>query len=143
MLQAIRDKAQGWIAWAIVILISIPFALWGIQEYLGVGGDPVVAEVDGVEITQGEFDASVERYRAALRNRLGAAYRPDLFPDEMVRKQVLDSMIHDLVISGVAEDLGLRAGDEMVRAEIRRVPAFQSAGRFDSVAYEAALRTQG
>jgi peptidyl-prolyl cis-trans isomerase D len=31
MLQAIREKAQGWIAWAIVILISIPFALWGIQ----------------------------------------------------------------------------------------------------------------
>ena len=35
MLLAIRDKAHGWIAWVIVILISIPFALWGIQEYLG------------------------------------------------------------------------------------------------------------
>ena len=143
MLQAIRDKAQGWIAWAIVILISIPFALWGIQEYLGVGGDPVIAEVDGVEITQREYDASVERYRAALRNRLGAAYSPEMFPDELVRRQVLESMIHDLVVSSTAADLGLRAGDEMVRAEILRVPSFQSAGRFDSAAYQAALRTQG
>ena len=143
MLQAIRDKAQGWIAWAIVILISIPFALWGIQEYLGVGGDPVVAEVDGVEITQREFEASVERYRSALREQLGAAYRPEVFPDEVVRQQVLEGMIRDLVVSGTARDLGLRAGDEMVRAEIVRVPAFQSAGRFDSTAYQAALRTQG
>ena len=143
MLQAIRDKAQGWIAWAIVILISIPFALWGINEYLGVGGDPVVAEVDGVEITQRELDSSIQRYRYTLRDRLGAAYDPDMFPDSMVRQQVLDSMIRDLVIARSAADLGLRAGDAMVRANIRQVPAFQSGGRFDPQAYESALRTQG
>ena len=97
----------------------------------------------GVEITQPEFEASVERYRSALREQLGAAYRPEVFPDEVVRQQVLEGMIRDLVVSGTARDLGLRAGDEMVRAEIVRVPAFQSAGRFDSTAYQAALRTQG
>jgi peptidyl-prolyl cis-trans isomerase D len=143
MLQAIRDKAQGWIAWAIVILISIPFALWGINEYLGVGGDPVIAEVDGVEITQRELDSSIQRYRYTLRDRLGAAYDPDMFPDSMVRQQVLDSMIRDLVIARSAADLGLRAGDAMLRANIRQVPAFQSGGRFDPQAYESALRVQG
>ena len=52
MLQAIRERAQGWIAWLIVILISIPFALWGIQSYTGIGGEPVAATVDGVDIRQ-------------------------------------------------------------------------------------------
>ena len=33
LLQSIRDRATGWIAWVIVIFISIPFALWGINEY--------------------------------------------------------------------------------------------------------------
>ena len=42
MLQTIRDRAHGWIAWAIVFLISVPFALWGIQSYLDIGGEPIV-----------------------------------------------------------------------------------------------------
>ncbi|WP_420331502.1 SurA N-terminal domain-containing protein, partial [Pseudoalteromonas shioyasakiensis] len=37
MLQFIRDNAQGWIAWVIVGLIIIPFALWGLNEYVGGG----------------------------------------------------------------------------------------------------------
>ena len=143
MLLAIRDKAHGWIAWVIVILISIPFALWGIQEYLGVGGDPVVVEVDGVEITQNEIDASMQRYRSALRERLGAAYNPDMFPDRLVREQVLRSMIRDVVLAQTATGLGLRAGDEMVRAQILDVPAFQRAGSFDPAAYKSAISMQG
>jgi hypothetical protein len=58
MLQEIKERAQGWVAWAIVILISIPFALWGIQSYLGVGGEPVVAKVGGTEITERQFSAT-------------------------------------------------------------------------------------
>lgn len=143
MLLAIRDKAQGWIAWAIVGFISIPFALWGINEYLGVGGDPVVAEAEGVEITQRELDTAVQRYRNGLRERLGTSYNADMFPDSLVRQQVLSSMIRDVVIAETAADLGLRAGNDMVRDSIRQVPAFQSNGQFDPRAYESALRTQG
>ena len=143
MLLAIRDKAQGWIAWVIVILISIPFALWGVQEYLGAGGDSVVAEVDGVEINAQELDRSIQRYRAALRERLGASYNPEMFPDEMIRRQVLDGMIREMVVTQSARRLGLRAGDDMVRDSILTMPSFQRAGRFDNAAYESALRTQG
>ena len=143
MLLNIRDKAQGWIAWAIVILISIPFALWGIQEYLGVGSEPVVAEVDGTEITEQQLERNIQRYRANLREQLGAAYDPEMLPDELVRQQVLDAMVRDLVLASTARDLGLRAGDDMVRDSIRNMAAFQRDGRFDNQAYESALRVQG
>ena len=43
MLQEIRERAQGWIAWFIVILISVPFALWGISSYLDGGSTLVMA----------------------------------------------------------------------------------------------------
>ncbi|MEN8174752.1 MAG: SurA N-terminal domain-containing protein [Pseudomonadota bacterium] len=143
MLQSIRDKAHGWIAWTIVILISIPFALWGINEYFGVGSDPAVAQVNGVEITQSELDTGIQRYRMNLRDRLGSNYRPDSFPDELIRRQVLESRIRDILMVQSAHDMRLRAGDEMVRASIRAVPAFQRGGRFDNQAYQAALRSQG
>ena len=42
MLTAIRYRVSGWIAYFIVLLISIPFALWGVDQYFG-GGDERLA----------------------------------------------------------------------------------------------------
>ena len=38
MLTKIREKAQGAFAVGILILICVPFALWGINNYLDTGG---------------------------------------------------------------------------------------------------------
>ena len=50
MLQNIRDRASGWIAYVIVIGISIPFALWGIDQYF-TGGNVIVAQVNDTKIS--------------------------------------------------------------------------------------------
>ena len=34
MLQAINDRIKGWLGIVVVVLIGLPFALWGIQSYL-------------------------------------------------------------------------------------------------------------
>lgn len=143
MLQAIKERAQGWVAWAIVILISIPFALWGIQSYLGVGAEPVVATVDGAKITERQLDQNVQRSRMQLRERLGAAYNPDLFESAQLRGQVLDRMIRDLVLLESSYAMGLRVSDAAVRAAILAEPAFQGGGVFDKDTYERVLRLQG
>ena len=54
MLSAIREKATGWIAWIIVILISIPFALWGVNSYFEGATQIVIAVANGVEIEQSD-----------------------------------------------------------------------------------------
>ncbi|MDH5766189.1 MAG: SurA N-terminal domain-containing protein [Gammaproteobacteria bacterium] len=41
MLQAINDRAKGILGWIIIAFISVPFALWGIQEYAG-GNEPIM-----------------------------------------------------------------------------------------------------
>ena len=143
MLMTIRDKAQGWIAWAIVILISIPFALWGIQEYLGVGSEPLIAKVNDREITEREVETAAFKLRNNLREQLGAQYNADLFPESMLRKQVLEGMIEDTLILQASDRLGLRAGDSMVRETILTVPAFQVSGQFDTEVYKRAVQLQG
>jgi len=135
MLQEIREKAQGWIAWAIVILISIPFALWGVQEYMGVGGVPTVAKVNGQEITERDLDAAVHRQRAEPGDaELSLAER---------RQQTLDGMVREILLVQAAESMMMRAGDAAVVATIRSVPAFQRDGQFDMPVYQQALRQQG
>lgn len=143
MLQEIRERAQGWIAWAIVILITIPFALWGIQSYLGVGGEPTVAKVNGTEITARSHEMRVEETRMRLRERLGAAYRPELFDEQVLRSQVLDGMIKEQLLLQNSHDMGLRASDLEIQSAIVSNPAFQRDGRFDKATYERTLQLQG
>ena len=143
MLQAIREKAQGWIAWAIVILITIPFALWGIQEYLGVGSEPEVAVVEGETITQRMLDQRTRDFRENMRLQLGSAYRPDLFEDSVLKGRVLEGMVEEVVLATSAEDWNLRTSDLQARSFIASIPAFQREGRFDQQAYETAVRNRG
>lgn len=143
MLQAIREKAQGWIAWTIVILISVPFALWGIQEYLGTGSEPEVAVVNGEKITQRMLDQRVRDFRENLRFSLGDNYSAELFDDARLKPQVLNAMIEERLLADSASDWNLRTGDAQARGFIVSVPAFQRDGQFDQQAYEAAVRNRG
>ena len=143
MLQAIRERAQGWIAWVIVGLISVPFALWGIQSYVGVNAEPIAATVDGFEITQRDLDQRFQRSRGELRERLGASYRPEMFDDKQLRREVLDDMIREHLVLETSRTLGMRASDQEVRLTVLSDPSFQTAGRFDKGVYEARLRQSG
>ena len=143
MLLAIREKAQGWFAWLIVGFITIPFALWGIQSYLGVSSDPVAVSVEGSDISQRDVEQQVRRFRDRLRNQLGKAYRPELFDDAVLRKQVLEQMINDKVLTETADDWNMKVSDDFVRQYIQSIPYFQSNGKFNVQAYNIAVRKQG
>jgi peptidyl-prolyl cis-trans isomerase D len=143
MLQDIRDKAQGWIAYAIVFLISVPFALWGIQEYLGVGSEPVVAKVNGNEITERQLDQQFHQVQQNLREQLGAAYKPGLFDDKRMRQEVLKRLVRDDVVLQSSHKMGLRSPDTLVRQTILGIEAFKKDGVFDQATYERAVRLQG
>jgi len=51
MLGAIRKKSKGWVAYLIVGLITVPFALFGIQQYIGGSSNSAIAIVDGEDIS--------------------------------------------------------------------------------------------
>ncbi|MEJ2529268.1 MAG: SurA N-terminal domain-containing protein [Gammaproteobacteria bacterium] len=143
MLQTIRERAQGWFAWVIVILISVPFALWGIQSYLGGGSANIKASVNDRDISEQEFDNSYRQFREELRQRLGKDYRPDQLDDKLVRKEALQSIIRNELIDQLATKLGMRTSDDMLRELIKSAPAFQVGGRFNQAVYENAARRQG
>ena len=142
MLQFIRDNATGWIAWGIVILISIPFALWGIHQYVTPDSSAAVATVDDTEIGYYDFQRLYARRRQQLQSILGAGL-VDAEEDNRLRREVLDGMIDSevLVRSGIAA--GMRVGDEQLANTIQTQEVFQSTGGFSQDVYEGWLRSQG
>ncbi|WP_438971200.1 SurA N-terminal domain-containing protein [Methylophaga sp.] len=143
MLHFIRDRAQGWIAWLIVGLISIPFALWGVNSYLTGPSDVPVAEVNGIEINQAELQQSVQQYRDQMRNMLGEQFDPAMFEGAMVKRNVLDSLIEQQLLRDANEKLGQQISDAEISQVIRTTPAFQRDGEFDSEYYAMVLARVG
>ena len=50
MLSAIRNKSKGWVAYLVVGFITIPFALFGIQDYVSGSGNTSIATVNGEDV---------------------------------------------------------------------------------------------
>ncbi len=143
MLQAIREKTSGWIAYFIIGLISIPFALWGINSYLGGGKEQPAAVVNGNEISARDLDRAYARYRERLMQVFGGRL-PAMFNDEnAVKEQVLTRLIEEQVLLDYIEEQGYRVGPEALFREIAQIPVFQKDGRFDKELYQAQLRSQG
>ncbi len=134
MLQSIRDRATGVFAWVIVILLIVPFALWGIQEYLGGGSAIVVAKVNDVEISRNALNTQVDR---SLR---GNKDRPEGSALVAYRRNVLDQMIQEEVLHQAAEERGLRVHEAAIAQQVQSNTAFHVDGEFDQQRYEELLR---
>lgn len=139
MLGYIRESVQGWIAWAIVILLIIPFALWGINEYFGSGGNLVVAMVNGEEISQQSHQREFYMQRDRMRQMLGEQFDPSTF-DEQLKKQALTKLINREVLIQTAEDNGYRVSEDLVVQVIQSNEAFQIDGKFSKDVYTQLLR---
>lgn len=143
MLQVIRDRAQGIIAWVIVILIIIPFALWGINQYTGDGKEIPVAEVNDASISKDQLQTALQQQRQRLEQMLGQNFRPEMFSEAAMKPAMVDQLVErELMLQG-ARDAGLRVADSGMAALIRSISAFQVDGKFSQDAYERALRAQG
>lgn len=143
MLQGIRDRAHGFIAWIIVILICIPFALWGVQEYLGPDPNVAVAEVDGEEISLFDYQSSLQAVRASLSRQFPGQDIARIMGDAFVRQQAMDGLVRERLLARASSEAGFVVSDEQLALAIRSVPAFQRDGAFSSEEYEFALRRSG
>jgi peptidyl-prolyl cis-trans isomerase D len=142
MLQSLRDQAHGLMAWIIVILICIPFALWGIGEYFSAASQVIVAEVNGDELELKEFQQGYQRYRQQLQSMLGGQI-PAAFHEDRLKEQSLNQMVAALLEQQTAAQAGMRVGDRQVSKTIQSLPAFQRDGKFARDLYERQIEANG
>lgn len=143
MLQIIRERATGVIAWIIVILIAIPFALWGINDYFGSDVKLYAAKINDREITLQEFQRALQQQRQQLQALLGDSLNPELLDQSALKQQVLQQLIESELLLQAAIDGGLRISDMQLAAEIRAIEAFHKDGAFSGEQYQAQLLRAG
>lgn len=144
MLEAIRNRAQGWLAKLILALITIPFALWGVDAYFGSGGgNEVIAEVGGSGVTRQAFTDELKEQTNRLRQAMGANFDPALIESAEFKEQVLNSMIEQEAMLQEAEAAGLQVHDAQIAAILQQLPPFQEDGKFSAERYKRVLAQRG
>lgn len=135
MLTKIRDKATGWIAYAIVILISIPFALWGIQQYFGLDSSPVAVEVDDKEVTEFQLEQAILNKKRELE-QAQIAYR---FTDDEIKTETVSEIISNQLLDLAIDKYNLQTTDQELTEFIINRPEFKKNQRFDVETYKDLL----
>ncbi len=144
MLDALRSKASSWVVKAFLTLLVVSFAIWGIGDILRTprtGG--AVARVGEREITPRQLARAFELELERFAEETGEVITRDHPLAAVVLQRALERLVTLELLLAWADDLGLAASDEEVRAAIQRDPAFQSNGRYDPERLKLVLRTLG
>lgn len=136
LLGKIREKATGWLSYAIVVMLTIPFALWGIHQYFGYGDDPVVAQIGDVEIPLSQFNANYQQRKRDLELSLGPGNLP---PENSIKGEVLSQMLQGMLFYMVADEYNYVVPDDVIATVVTNMPEFQREGRFDRELYRELL----
>lgn len=143
VLQSIRERLTGILAFVILGILIIPFALVGVTSYFTAGDSNIVARINDTDITSNDFNQGFSDYRRRMQSILGDAYDPVEFDKLTVRRKYLDNVIDSELITQAAQSLGLDVDDETLARKILEMPAFQVNGQFNSDVYESRIRGQG
>src|SRR6266581_153615 len=146
MLDRMRQH-RDWLKWSLG-LVCVAFVLFYIPDFLrGSGADAAsgdtIANVEGHEITAGEFRRAYQAQLQAYRSSYGGNMSEQLLKQLGVDQQILQQLVEERAALAEAERLGIRASDQEVRQRIFSMPAFQENGAFiGEQRYQQLLRMQ-
>jgi len=131
----------------LLILVFPSFVFFGVQSYSSfMDSSHDAAKVDGKVITTAEVDNRVREQTDRLRQMLGAQYDPRQFEGPQMRRDVLDGIIQQRVLSNEVAHANLNVSNDKVRDTILQIPAVAALrkpdGSFDEQAYVQLLAAQ-
>lgn len=152
MLQTIREKK--WITIAILVPVIITMAFFGIDSYFSTNIDTYAARINGPaklgiwggqerEILQDDFRRRYEQTRLQERERQGEAFDSEAFESLDNKREILEAMIDEALLSLVAERDGITIGEAQVAGQLKEMPEFQVDGVYSVDQYRLALAGQG
>jgi len=138
MLDQIRTVAQGWVGKALLALITIPFALFGIDSYLSsAGNNAAVAKVGSNSISVQAYDNALKNMRNRLQSE-GKFEQAQLDSPE-VKALVLDQLINKQLLSDEIHNAKYAISDTQLATYVTGMPEFQKDGKFSQELYDQTL----
>jgi peptidyl-prolyl cis-trans isomerase D len=145
MFESIRKHSK--IVMIVLFLLVIPsFVLVGIDSNYFSEKSPVVARVDGNNITQSDWD-NAHRVETDRVRAQSPSVDPKLLDSPQARYNTLERMVRDRVLAAAAQKMHLVASDARLARSLQEIPAIASLkradGTLDAEAYRSLVGSQG
>ncbi len=142
MLQNIRDKSTGWIAYVIVIGISIPFALWGIDQYF-TGGNLIVAEVNETKISSERLRNEYQDRLQEMNNIISKDQNESDLQKKIIKRTVLDELIDSVLVKDFVNRNHFQISENNLVNDIKNTKIFHTEKKFNPKRYQRLLESKG
>lgn len=142
MLSVIRERSKGVVAWIIVVIIIIPFALFGLDQFTSGDRIEVAAKVNGEPIQANEFARALDNVKRQYQESFGDMYT-SLVQEDKLRQQVLDDLIQRSALDQQMQKEGFGMSDALLAQVIQSQQMFQDKGVFSVQRYDEVLKNNG
>src|SRR5690606_11757958 len=104
MLQKLREKTTGWMAFVILGILTVPFLFFGVENYFSQQVPTWVAKVGEQEISPEQFRQRFDMYRARMRQQMGDAFDVRSLETPEAKRQVLEQLIEEKLLEQAAAE---------------------------------------
>ncbi|MGN0908094.1 MAG: SurA N-terminal domain-containing protein [Succinivibrio sp.] len=142
----LREGAHGRIFKILFWIIILSFVFAGVGNYLIPRLDTDPVKVGDFKITSSQWSEQYNRQTQQIMRAYGPKASEMLEDKDTVKRlhmQVLESMVDNAALNAATWEQGIRIGDEEVKDEIRRTPAFQKDGKFNNDLFLASVHNIG
>jgi peptidyl-prolyl cis-trans isomerase D len=145
MLDALRRAAGTWVAKALLAILVVSFAIWGISGQMITGfGSSHVIEVGGTSVSTTDYRLAYDRQIRILSQQFGTRLTREQAQALGIDQQVLGQLVAGAVLDEQARQLGLGVSKDRLAQLAREDPAFRGPdGKFDLQVFDAVLREIG
>ncbi|TCS42582.1 SurA N-terminal domain-containing protein [Reinekea marinisedimentorum] len=143
MLQVFRNSAKGNVGKIIVGLIVVTFVLFGAESIVSIAGNSAPATVNGDKVSEIEYQRLLSSRQQELASQYGAEFAAQLANSSVLKEQVLNSLINQILQQQLTSKLEFQVSEEQVLESLAEITAFQVDGKFDKDIYESLLAANG
>ncbi len=141
MFDAVRNNKR--IVQVFLVLITLPFAFFGLESYVGSASDADhVAKIGDSKITQQQFQQAVREQQERLTASMGQV-DPALLNSPEARKAIINDLVNQRVLLLEASKQHLMVSDQALAQMIASIDAFKVDNRFSQERYRAVVASQG
>ena len=146
MLSTLRSAAGTWVAKALLSLLVVSFAVWGISsQVMGtIAGHHSVLNTGGTSVSVTEYRLAYDRELNVMSQQFGQRLTREQAKALGIDNRVLVQLVSGAVLDEQARKLGLGLSEDRVAELTREDPAFKGGnGQFDRRLFDYVLRQIG
>lgn len=144
MLQKLRKSVSGILGIALIILLVVAFAVWGIADSFTSMSSTVVAQVGDKTVSADEYRLRYSQQLQALSRQLDQPISREQGIALGIPQQVLQTMIGMAALNNATDNMDLAISDKAIAGLILDDPAFHGPNaKFDETTFRNVLRQNG